>query len=67
MKEQYYFIRRIKSHFYAKGTGKFATPKLYQKGQALRWCREWNKRPFHPNDGPWEVVPAIITIGEPIL
>ncbi len=66
IKEELYFIRTSISHYYAKGSGSFATPKLYQKGQAMRWAKAWNKLPRLPSDGPWEVIPAIISYGEPI-
>ena len=58
-------IRTSKSHYYkgAAGTSK-ATPKLYSKGAAEGWCRRFNEDKCHPDDGPWEVVPANLVFGE---
>lgn len=62
-----YMIRTSKSHYFkgAAGTSK-ATPKLYTtKPQADSWCKKFNEGGFHPDDGPYEVVPVTLVIGEP--
>ena len=58
-------IRTSKSHYIkgAAGTSK-ATPKLYSKGQAEAWCKKFNQQVNHPDDGPWEVVPVDLILGE---
>lgn len=66
--EEYYMIRTSKSHYYVTGSGRNATPKLYSRGHATRWCREFNEQKPnpHPDDGPYEVVPVRFDFGEPL-
>lgn len=66
MTNDYYMIRTSKSHYYSCGSGQYATPKLYSKGHATRWCKKLNTLAIHPDDGPWEVVPVTLTIGAPL-
>jgi hypothetical protein len=63
-------IRTSKSHFFkgASGTSK-ATPKLYSTAaQAEAWCKKFNddlaKFGWHPDDGPYEVVPVDLVFGD---
>ena len=60
-----YMIRTSKSHWYKGASGTSgATPKLYSKGQAEAWCKKFNNGNFHPDDGPYEVVPVELVFGE---
>ena len=60
-----YMIRTTKSHWYKGASGTSgATPKLYTKGQAEAWCKKFNANGFHPDDGPYEVVPVGLNFGE---
>lgn len=63
---EYFAIRTSISHHYSAPSGTFATPKLYRKSHAIRYCKELNARSHHPEDGPWEVVPVTITFGDPV-
>lgn len=64
---EFYLIRTSISHSYKPATGTYATPKLYSRGVALRVARDQNTDyNIHPSDGPWEVVPVTLMIGDPI-
>lgn len=63
---QFFMIRTSKSHCYkgAAGTSK-ATPKLYLTAkQAEAWCKKFNAKGVHTDDGPWEVVPVTLAFGD---
>ena len=64
--DEYFMIRTSLSQYYKAGSGKFATPKLYRRSDAVRWCNKFNTHPVHPTDGPWEVVPVTLVFGAPI-
>mgnify|MGYP003399286308 CR=1 FL=1 len=64
--DEYFMIRTTISHYYKAGSGKFATPKLYRRGDAIRWCNKFNTGYIHPTDGPWEVVPVALVFGAPV-
>ena len=64
--ERMFMIRTSKSHYFkgAAGTRK-ATPKLYTTAaQAESWCKKFNMHGFHPDDGPYEVVPVDLVFGD---
>jgi len=64
--DKLYFLRTSKSHFYSKGSGNFSTPKMYALSKAMTEARRLNTKLIHPSDGPWEVVPVTITVGDPV-
>lgn len=63
--DQYYMIRTSISQVYVAGSGTYATPKLYRRGDAIRWCNKFNTGNVHPDDGPYEVVPVNLLFGPP--
>lgn len=58
-----YLIRTTLSHYYLKGSGAFAVPKLYREKDAKRVLKLENSKPHHPSDGPCEMIPVTIIFG----
>lgn len=52
MNEQLYLVRTVGDHFYFKGSGMFAVPKLYKTGDAKRVVRKENKFREGVNNNP---------------
>lgn len=69
--EQLFFIRNINSQQLHGGIASSTVPRLYQKETAIRECKKLNIRAkesahFMKTFGFYEVIPAVITAGDPI-
>ncbi len=60
---QLYIVRTSKSHYVKTAAGQVA-PLLYTERGARSVLKNMEQYPVHPIDGPYEMVPVNLTIGE---